>query len=175
MYVGALGEGFLFNWFRQRRKPDLASTSCIAFRFYNLYNKKRIVESKGGSSISMHITKAEMEIMQVIWESGRRMSTKEIAEKLPDKKTTTILTLAGRLLEKGALHSVKLGRAHAYEYWAAISEQEYQKMQTQDFVRSIHKGSAKSLISALFQDEKLTSEDIEELREFIKRKADEHD
>ncbi|GAA3400301.1 BlaI/MecI/CopY family transcriptional regulator [Paenibacillus hodogayensis] len=123
----------------------------------------------------MQITKAEMEIMQVVWESDRRITTKEIAEKLPDKKTTTIITLAGRLIDKGALHSIKLGRSHAFEYWAAISEQEYQKLQTQSFVRSIHNGSAKSLISALFQDENLTKKDIDELREFINREADSHD
>jgi BlaI family penicillinase repressor len=123
----------------------------------------------------MQITKAEMEIMQVIWESGERMTTKEIAEKLPDKKITTLITLAGRLIDKGALHSIKLGRSHAYEYWAAISESEYQKLQTQSFVRSIHNGSAKSLISALFKDENLTKKDIDELREFINREADSHD
>lgn len=123
----------------------------------------------------MQITKAEMEIMQVVWERGTRITTKEIAEKLPDKKITTILTLTGRLIDKGALHSVKLGRSHAYEYWAAISEKEYKKLQTQSFVRSIHKGSVKSLISALFQDENLTKKDIEELREFINREADSDD
>ncbi|WP_256762100.1 BlaI/MecI/CopY family transcriptional regulator [Cohnella sp. WQ 127256] len=123
----------------------------------------------------MQITKAEMEIMQVIWESEAKMTTKEIMERLPDKKTTTIITLAGRLIDKGALQSVKLGRSHAHEYWAAISEEEYQKMQTQNFVRSIHNGSAKSLISALFKDENLTKKDIEELRNFINSEADDHD
>ncbi|MEK8131104.1 BlaI/MecI/CopY family transcriptional regulator [Paenibacillus filicis] len=123
----------------------------------------------------MQITKAEMEIMQVVWESEQRVTTKEIAEKLPDKKITTILTLAGRLIDKGALHAIKLGRSHAHEYWAAISEAEYKKMQTQGFLHTIHNGSAKSLISALFQDENLSKKDIDELREFINREADSHD
>jgi len=123
----------------------------------------------------MQITKAELEIMQVIWESGRKMTTKEIMEKFPGKKTTTILTLAGRLLDKGALKSVKLGRSHAHEYWAAISEEDYKKMQTKSFLHSIHNGSAKSLISALFQDENLTEKDIEELRAFINSEADSYD
>lgn len=123
----------------------------------------------------MQITKAEMEIMEVIWKSGRRMTTKEIMEELPDKKTTTILTLAGRLIDKGALQSEKLGRSHAHEYWAAISEEDYRKMQTKNFVLSIHRGSAKSLISSLFQDENLTKKDIEELRAFINSEADNYD
>ncbi|TCZ69669.1 BlaI/MecI/CopY family transcriptional regulator [Paenibacillus albiflavus] len=123
----------------------------------------------------MQITKAEMEIMQVLWESGRRMTTNEIMEYFPDKNKTTILTLAGRLLDKGALQSVKLGRSHAHEYWAAISEEDYRKMQTKSFLLSIHNGSAKSLISSLFQAENLTKKDIEELRSFINSEADRND
>ncbi|MCR8939267.1 BlaI/MecI/CopY family transcriptional regulator [Brevibacillus laterosporus] len=123
----------------------------------------------------MQITKAEMEIMQVLWESGRRMTTNEIMEYFPDKNKTTILTLAGRLLDKGALQSVKLGRSHAHEYWAAISEEDYRKMQTKSFLLSIHNGSAKSLISSLFQAENLTKKDIEELRAFINSEADSYD
>lgn len=123
----------------------------------------------------VHITAAEMEIMRVVWDSGQKMTTKDIVEKLPHKKVTTIVTLAGRLIDKGALNSVKLGRSHAHEYWAAISEEEYKQMQTKQFVRSIHKGSAMSLISTLFKDEQLTKNDIEELRRFINKKANEHD
>lgn len=123
----------------------------------------------------IHITKAEMEIMRVIWDSEQSVTTKDIQEKLPDKKITTIVTLAGRLIEKGVLNSTKIGRSHAHQYWAAISEEEYQKNQTMHFLRSIHKGSAKSLISSLFKDEELTKQDIEELREFINKKANDHD
>ncbi|HBC91577.1 MAG TPA: CopY family transcriptional regulator [Pelotomaculum sp.] len=119
----------------------------------------------------MNITDAEMEIMRIVWDSGERVTTKDIMEKLPGKKVTTILTLAGRLIHKGVLHAVKTGRSHAHEYWAGISEEEYQKMQTRNFIRSIYNGSAKSLISALFQDENLTQEDIAELRAFIEKQV----
>jgi len=119
----------------------------------------------------VNITEAEMEIMRIVWDSGERVTTKDIMEKLPGKKVTTVLTLANRLIRKGALHAVKTGRSHAHEYWAGISEEEYQKMQTRNFIRSIYNGSAKSLISALFQDENLTQEDIAELRAFIKKQV----
>lgn len=123
----------------------------------------------------VHITSAEMEILRVIWDSDRKLTTKEIMEKLPGKKATTVVTLAGRLIDKGVLNSVKLGRSHAHEYGAAISEEEYQNKQTMEFVRSIHKGSAKSLISTLFRDEQLTKEDVEELRQFINEKASDYE
>ncbi|MFM9279756.1 BlaI/MecI/CopY family transcriptional regulator [Paenibacillus jiagnxiensis] len=135
---------------------------------------KNITLKRKGMEI-IHITAAEMEIMRVIWDSGRRMTTKDIVEKLPNKKVTTVVTLAGRLIDKGVLSSVKLGRSHAHEYWAKISEEEYQKMQTKQFIHSIHKGSALSLINTLFKDEELTKEDIEELKKFINKKAIEND
>jgi predicted transcriptional regulator len=123
----------------------------------------------------MNITDAEMEIMRIVWDSGERVTTKDIMAQLPGKKATTILTLAGRLIGKGALKSVKIGRSHAHEYWAGISEAEYQQMQTRNFIRSIYNGSAKNLISALFQDENLTKGDIAELRALIDRQVQRDD
>ncbi|MBQ7097287.1 MAG: BlaI/MecI/CopY family transcriptional regulator [Clostridia bacterium] len=121
----------------------------------------------------MKISETEMEIMRIIWDKKGKVTTSELAEKLPDKKLTTISTLAGRLIDKGCLKSEKIGRSHVHEYEAIVSEQEYQTMQTKEFVRFIHRGSAKSLISALFKDEDFTKEDIDELRRFIEEKGDE--
>ncbi len=117
----------------------------------------------------MHISDAEMEIMRIIWELDREVTTKELTELLPEKKLTTISTLAGRLISKGALTSEKIGRSHAHKYRALITEDEYKAMETRSFLRSIHRGSVKSLISALFRDEDLTKEDIDELRSFINK------
>lgn len=121
----------------------------------------------------MKISETEMEIMRIIWDKDGKVTTGEIAELLPDKKLTTISTLAGRLINKGCLRSEKIGRSHVHEYEAIISEKEYQAMQTKEFVKFIHRGSAKSLISALFRDEDFTKEDIEELKKFIEEKGDE--
>ena len=143
----------------------------IDIRYYIVYNKKQDVETKGDTT--MKISETEIEIMRIIWDKNDKVTTSELAEKMPDKKLTTISTLAGRLIDKGCLKSEKIGRSHVHEYEAIISEQEYQAMQTKEFVRSIHRGSAKSLISALFRDEDFTKEDIEELKRFIEEKGDE--
>ena len=143
----------------------------IDIRYYIVYNKKQDVETKGDTT--MKISETEMEIMRIIWDKNDKVTTSELAEKMPDKKLTTISTLAGRLIDKGCLKSEKIGRSHVHEYEAIISEQEYQAMQTKEFVKSIHRGSAKSLISALFRDEDFTKEDIDELKRFIEEKGDE--
>lgn len=115
----------------------------------------------------MKISETEMEIMRIIWDKNGKVTTSELAEKMPDKKLTTISTLAGRLIDKGCLKSEKIGRSHVHEYEAIISEREYQTMQTKEFVKSIYRGSAKGLISALFRDEAFTKADIDELKRFI--------
>ena len=80
----------------------------------------------------MKISETEMEIMKIIWDKNGKVTTSELADKMPDKKLTTISTLAGK-----------------------------------EFVKSIYRGSAKSLISALFRDEAFTKADIDEFKRFI--------
>lgn len=120
----------------------------------------------------LNITAAEMEIMQVIWNTEGTVTSNEIMAALPDKKLTTIVTLAGRLIEKGVLASEKTGRSHAHQYSALISEKEYKKIQTKTFLSTVHKGSAKSLFSALFDSDGLTAADWKELKDYLAKKGE---
>lgn len=120
----------------------------------------------------LNITAAEMEIMQVVWHSEGTVTSSEIMAALPGKKLTTIVTLAGRLIEKGVLASEKVGRSHAHQYSALISEKEYKKIQTRNFLSTVHKGSAKSLLSALFDGDGLTAADLKELKDYLKKKGE---
>lgn len=121
---------------------------------------------------TVNITAAEMEIMQVVWSAEGPVTSNEIMAHLPGKKITTIVTLAGRLIEKGVLTSEKVGRSHAHQYSAKISEEEYKRIQTQNFLSTVHKGSARSLLSALFDGEGLSAADLEELRDYIREKEE---
>ena len=120
----------------------------------------------------LNITAAEMEIMQVVWNSEGTVTSSEIMAALPGKKLTTIVTLAGRLIEKGVLASEKVGRSHAPQNSALISEKEYKKIQTRTFLSTVHKGSAKSLLSALFDGDGLTAADLKELKDYMKKKGE---
>ncbi len=116
---------------------------------------------------NINISASELEIMQVIWDLGRKVTTGELCQRLPQKKLTTISTLAGRLIDKGVLRSEKVGRSHAHEYEALISEEEYQRMQTQAFIRTVYKGSASGMISALVKADGLTRQDIDQLKKIL--------
>lgn len=120
----------------------------------------------------MNISAAEMEIMRIIWDLGRKVTTKELCDRLPGRKLTTVSTLAGRLIDKGVLKSEKIGRSHVHEYEALVSEEEYQRMQTREFVGSIYRGSAMSLVSALVKTEGLSKDDLAELRKLLDEKGE---
>ena len=115
----------------------------------------------------MNISAAEMEIMRIIWDLDRRVTTKELCDRLPGRKLTTISTLAGRLIDKGVLRSEKKGRSHVHEYEAIMTEAEYQQMQTKEFVDTIYRGSAANLMSALFRDKGLSKDEIARLRNIL--------
>lgn len=116
-----------------------------------------------------NITDAEMNIMKILWDCKSPLTSKEIMDKVTQTewKLTTLVTLLGKLIDKGFVSSEKVGRKHAYIYTPLVSEEDYKSMQTQIFVSNIHKGSYKSLINTLINDDKLTSNDLEELQQFI--------
>lgn len=121
------------------------------------------------------ITESEMAIMQIIWNTVGPLTSNEILNRLPEKKwkITTLITLAGKLIDKGFVKSVKVGRSHAHHYSALITEQEYKQIETLRFIQDIHKGSTKSLFNALFDVQNLTLEEVNELKEAIKKWGEE--
>jgi predicted transcriptional regulator len=115
------------------------------------------------------ISDAEYEIMEIIWAAEDEVTTADIIEKLEkDKwKHTTILTLASRLVDKNVLKVRKEGRINYYS--PTISKDEYKSYQADDFLDEMYGGSVKSLVASLYNNEKIDEEDIEELKDWIRR------
>lgn len=113
---------------------------------------------------NISIGEAELEIMKVIWKAKKAVTSGEIGEAVESKgwKKTTIATFLTRLVEKGALDAKKDGKV--YYYTPLISQKEYRKSQTKNLIKNLYNGSVKDFALALFEDEKLSNDDIEELR-----------
>lgn len=95
------------------------------------------------------ISEAEMEVLRVLWAGEQPMTVAEVAQHLPDRKWNykTVGTFLIRLEEKGVVAGERAGRANQYR--PVISEAEYQRRETEEFLRSVHHGSMRSLLSAL--------------------------
>jgi len=115
------------------------------------------------------ITDAEMEIMKIIWEENKQITTATILEKLPKEnswKTTTVMTLVTRLIEKGILDVIKIGKLNNYS--PKVTEEEYKAVQTDVFLDDMHNGSVKNFIATLYNSRKISEKDISDLKKWIK-------
>ena len=111
---------------------------------------------------------SEIKVMEIIWEN-EPISAKNVslvaAETIGWNKNTTY-TVIKKLEKKGILKREDPG----FVCTSLISRDEVQKAETQSLVDRLFGGSKKALFSALLDDEKLSENDIKELREMIERR-----
>lgn len=121
---------------------------------------------------SIVISEAELEIMKVLWSSDTPVTSLDIGKAVESHgwKKTTIATFLTRLCEKGAIKSEKHGKL--YYYTALVPEDTYKKSRTDSLIKSLYHGSVKELAAALFTDERLSEEDIAQLRSIFDDKEE---
>lgn len=112
------------------------------------------------------ISDIELEIMKVLWASDRPLSEKEIRAVIEKKfawKKQTTQTLIRRLVEKGAILREK---RDVYYHSPAVSRDEVEKTWTVDLLNKVFGGNAKNLVSAMLNHDILSSEDIDDLKDY---------
>ena len=113
------------------------------------------------------ISEAEMEIMKVLWEQSNSVTSREVMDLIPNNqwKITTLLTLISRLIEKGFIKAEKKGRGYLYSVY--VSEQEYKRNYSKNFLKEIHEGSIGNFFAALYPDGEMDEKDLQELKEIL--------
>ena len=115
----------------------------------------------------MDITKTELKVMHVIWQKSP-ITADEIVIRLNSSKEwheKTVKTLLNRLTKKGALKFNRIGRQ--YEYYPIISQSSYQEKETQSFIARMFHGRISPLVAGFAKQEKLSKQDVEELKKLI--------
>lgn len=110
------------------------------------------------------LTKAEEEIMQIIWRLGR-CTVKDIREDIggdPLPHHSSISTIV-RILEdkKNFLSHKAYGRT--YEYFPIVKKEDYSKQRLNKFVDDYFEGSVNRLVSFLVKEDDLSIKEISEL------------
>ena len=116
------------------------------------------------------ISDSEWEVMKVIW-SKNEVTSNEIIEELKEKKiwkNTTIKSLINRLLKKEAIGFKKEGKE--YIYYPLVSEKECIREESKSFLQKVFNGSINEMVLNLVKSEKLTQDDINELRDILNNK-----
>ncbi len=122
------------------------------------------------------LTRAEEQIMQVLWSLGKAY-VKDIIERLPSPKPAynTVSTIVRILEKKGFVDHEAFGKTHLYR--PLIAKKAYTQAFLKSFVRDYFDDSYQELVSFFAKDKDLTVAELEEilasLREEIrKQKAD---
>ena len=113
------------------------------------------------------LTKAEEQVMQVVWKLGKGF-LKEIVDASPEPKAhpNTIATILKILVEKGFVEYEVQGRNNLYRF--KISKTEYGKKSINQLVKGYFEGSPAKLVSQFVNDNKLSLQELEELMQQIK-------
>jgi predicted transcriptional regulator len=112
-------------------------------------------------------TKAELEILQVLWENGPstvRFVNDKLNE-LRDINYTTTLKLMQIMADKGILIRDESQMKHIYH--VAEEEQATKSQLLDKFVDSVYQGSARKLVMQLLGDKKASKEDLAAIKEIL--------
>ena len=116
------------------------------------------------STENINIGEAELEIMKVVWKADEPIGSAAIGKAVKDKgwKRTTIATFLARLVEKGALSAERRGKA--WYYTPLITAGEYKRLQLKHLIKNLFDGSARNLVTSLFEEENFSDREIKELK-----------
>lgn len=121
----------------------------------------------------MELTRSEMEIMDVLWESGVPMSRSDLLEHSEEKtwKDSSVHILLNGLLNKGAIQQtglVKRSKTYGRVFAPTMTREEY-------FAGTIfshrHKPQVAALFAALLQRPEVTREDLAELSRMLQEQT----
>lgn len=118
------------------------------------------------------ISEAEWEVLRVLWEK-ETCTASEVVEVLADNtnwKPTTIKTLLARLVKKNAVGFREVDRT--YSYFPLITQTECIKVENRSFLQRVYGGALKPMLVQFIRDEKLTADDIEELKRLLDERSE---
>jgi len=108
---------------------------------------------------------SELKVMEIIWEK-ESVSAKEISTILADtigwNKNTTY-TIIKKLIEKEAIHREEPN----FICTSRIKKAQVQSEETNSLIDKLYQGSKKMFFATFLQNEKLSKEELEELKKMI--------
>jgi predicted transcriptional regulator len=115
------------------------------------------------------LTKAEEQVMQVLWKFDAAYM-KDIIDAMPEPKphNNTIATIIKILVDKGYISHEVHGRVHCYT--PVISKEEYSSSSIKTLVQGYFEGSFSDVVSFMLKQKDLKVSDLEMLLQEIKKK-----
>ncbi len=113
------------------------------------------------------LTRAEEEIMQMIWDHGEITVTQLIETMNPKPPHSSISSIV-RILEKKGFVGHK-GHGRAYLYYPLVNKKDYFKFSFKRLVTMYFEGSMNELVSYLVKENDLTLSELEEIKKDLEK------
>lgn len=123
----------------------------------------------------MRVTEAEQKIMQLLWKYGC-LSTMQLTEKLQDDtgwSKQAVISFLKRMEAKQLVIHEERGRSKFYK--PLVAKEQIAKEERTTFLQNFYHGKPGLMLSAMAEEDSLTKEDIEDLRELLKNLPDSKD
>ena len=119
-------------------------------------------------SVMKELTKAEEQIMQLLWEL-KNAFVKDIIEQIPEPKPAynTVSTIIRILEKKGFVGHNAYGKTH--EYYPLINRKDYTRSYIKNFMRNYFSGSFQEMVSFFAKEDNMSVSELDELMEDVKR------
>ena len=110
----------------------------------------------------MELTKAEEQIMQIIWRI-EKVFVKDIIDQLPEPKPAynTVSTIVRILEKKGFVGHNAFGKTH--QYYPLVSKKEYTGKFMRGFIKNYFGNSYRQMVSFFAKEEDLSVKEMEEI------------
>ncbi len=110
------------------------------------------------------LTKAEEELMQILWKLGKGFVNDILDElKNPKPAYNTVSTIVRILEKKGFVDHTAYGKSH--EYYPIVSKKEYTKTYFGHFMKNYFGNSYREMVSFFTSDNNLNLLELEELKQ----------
>jgi len=119
------------------------------------------------------LTKAEEQIMQVLWRLEKGF-VKDVIDRLPEPKPAynTVSTIVRILEKKGFVAHNAYGRTH--EYFPTVSREDYKKKFLKSFIKRYFGNSFQEMVSFFASDRDISLGEMEEIRELLNEEIEKH-
>lgn len=114
------------------------------------------------------LTKAEEQIMQILWKLNEGF-VNDIIDKMPEPKPAynTVSTIVRILEKKGFVNHKAFGKT--YQYFPIVSKREYTRTFMKNFMGSYFGNSFREMVSFFAKEDNISVNEIEEMMQDIKK------
>lgn len=114
------------------------------------------------------LTKAEEDIMQILWKIGKAF-VKDIVEEMPDPKPhyNTVSTIIKILADKGFVQHESFGKSN--RYYPLINKDDYSKKTMNQFVAKYFEGSFSNMFSFFAKESDISTTELEQILNDLKK------